>query len=426
MSSSRARARPDSSGVLIATLRRGLRGHLLRGATLRRRSALRRRSTLRRSALRRLRRRAGRHLLRLCGPAARVRRPAVQRLRRALGLRRVLALLDHEVLRAVRLLLVAVLEVLDEVVQGLLLVLRLQQVPDRLLDLGERLLLGRRHLRDLEDVVAELRLDGPLDLALRCGEDRRVEALLLLALRHVGQLAALCLGSVVGRVLLGHLLPRLTRLERLERGGGLRLLRVQDHEKVARLGLREALLVLVVVVRDLGVGDLALVLDDRLLKLVRQDREAHAVEQVGLALAGARQELLVVGLLRERLLLLLLEGGLDLLVGGRDVALLALLEQPLRGDQELHRLVAQPGVLLLALSLEVRGLRLGGALRDRLLRLGGGALREVRRVRGDDVLRLLAGRLRLLLRGGGEPVVELLLGDRRVADLGDRVRRNGI
>src|SRR3954447_8052406 len=268
ISSSRARARPDSSGVLIATLRRGLRGHLLRGATLRRRSALRRRATLRRSALRRLRRRAGRHLLRLRGPAARVRRPPVQRLRRALGLRRVLALLDYEVLRAVRLLLVAVLEVLDEVVQGLLLVLRLQQVPDRLLRLGQRLLLGRRHLRDLEDVVAELGLDRPLDLALRRAEDGRVEALFLLSLCDVRELAALRLRGVVGGVLLRNGLPRRAGIELLQRGGRLGLLRVQHHQEVARLGLGEALLVLVVVVRDLGVGDLALVLDDRLLELV--------------------------------------------------------------------------------------------------------------------------------------------------------------
>ena len=59
----------------------------------------------------------------------------------------------------------------------------------------------------------------------------------------------------------------------------------------------------------------------------------------------------VVGGLGERLLLLVLEGLLDLGVGHLHAALLGLLLHPLGLDQELHHLVAQALVLLLALLL---------------------------------------------------------------------------
>ena len=74
-------------------------------------------------------------------------------------LRRVLAVLRHVALAALRLLLPLLAEVLDERVQRLLLVLRGQQLLDRRLGLLERLLRGLGDLVDLEDVVAELRLD---------------------------------------------------------------------------------------------------------------------------------------------------------------------------------------------------------------------------------------------------------------------------
>ena len=72
-----------------------------------------------------------------------------------------------------------------------------------------------------------------------------------------------------------------------------------------------------------------------------------------LGLAGVLEELRVVGFLGERLLLLLVEGLLDLLVGDLDVLLLGLALDPLEGDQQLHHLVAQRVVLLLALGLEL-------------------------------------------------------------------------
>src|SRR5438094_1049330 len=99
-----------------------------------------------------------------------------------LGLRRVLAVLRDEVLAAVRLVLPLLAEVLDEAVKRLLLVLGGQQLLDRLLGLRQRLLRGRGDLLDLEDVVAELGLDRPVELALLGLEDRGVERLLLLAL----------------------------------------------------------------------------------------------------------------------------------------------------------------------------------------------------------------------------------------------------
>src|SRR4051794_18353671 len=419
IASRRASASPHRSGALTRgrpPFRGGLRRRLRRDLLRRRGAPLRRRGpTLRRH----------RHLLRRAGlrrGTAGLRRAAAHGRGRRLLLRRVVALVDDVVLRALRHLLVAVLEVLDEVVQRLLLRLRLEQVLDRRLDLLERLLLRRGDLRDAEDVVAELSLDRTRDHALLRAEDRGVEALLLLALGHAGELAALRLRGVVRGVLLGDLRPRGTRLDGLEGGVRLCLLGGEHDLEVTRLGLGEALLVLVVVVLDRSVGDGALVLDDALLQLVRQDRQLHAVEQVGLALTRGREELLVVGLLRERLLLLLLEGRLHFLVARRDLALCGLLREPLRGDQELQRLIAQPVVLLLALRLERLRIGLRHALRHRLLALRRDALREVRRVRGHGVLRLRAGALRLLLGGRVEPVGELGLRDLRVADLGDGVR----
>ena len=63
-------------------------------------------------------------------------------------------------------------------------------------------------------MIAELRLHGTDDLALVGREDRLVEGLLLLALGDGGQLAALRLGGLFDRVLLGDGLPRLAAVER--------------------------------------------------------------------------------------------------------------------------------------------------------------------------------------------------------------------
>ena len=82
---------------------------------------------------------------------------------------------------------------------------------DRRLGLLERLLVGRRDLVDLEDVVAELRLDRAVSSPFFAREDRVVERLLLLALGDAGQLAALGLGGVVDRVLLGDRLAKSRR-----------------------------------------------------------------------------------------------------------------------------------------------------------------------------------------------------------------------
>ena len=75
-------------------------------------------------------------------PAGEPRDPVV-----GLVLRSVLALDDAVVVRAVRLVLVVLAEVLDELVERLLLALRAQQVLDRLLRLLERLLRGLGDLR---------------------------------------------------------------------------------------------------------------------------------------------------------------------------------------------------------------------------------------------------------------------------------------
>ena len=123
---------------------------------------------------------------------------------------------------------------------------------------------------DLEDVVAERRLDRAEELALRGGEDGVVERLLLLALGDGRQLAALRLGLLVVRVLLGHGLEGLAALQRLLGLLGLRLLLRPDDAHVTPLGLGEARLVLVVVGLDLGVADLVLALDDLLADLRRR------------------------------------------------------------------------------------------------------------------------------------------------------------
>ena len=54
----------------------------------------------------------------------------------------------------------------EQALQGLLLALGGEELLDRRLGLLERLLRGLRDLLDLEDVVAELRLDRALQLAL--------------------------------------------------------------------------------------------------------------------------------------------------------------------------------------------------------------------------------------------------------------------
>ena len=189
-------------------------------------------------------------------------------------LRRVLAVLRREVVAAVGLVLPLLAEVLDERVQRLLLVLRREQLLDRRRRLLERLLRGLVDLVDLEDVVAELGLDRTLELALLGLEDRVVERLLLLALGDRRQLAALRLGGVVDRVLLGDLRERLAGLERRLGLLGLRLRLGQDDAQVAPLGLGELGLVLVVVVLDLLVGDLVLALGDLVADLVREQRRA--------------------------------------------------------------------------------------------------------------------------------------------------------
>ena len=109
-----------------------------------------------------------------------------------------------------------------------------------------------------------------------------------------------------------HFSPPSTRLLGLERLG---LVLGQDHLEVAALGLRELLLVLVVVVLDLAVGDVLAALGDLLADLVREHVEPDAEQEVLLGLAGGLQEALVGLLVRERLVLGLLELALDLGVG---------------------------------------------------------------------------------------------------------------
>src|SRR4029077_20883140 len=97
-----------------------------------------------------------------------------------------------------------------------------------------------------------------------------VERLLLLAGLHAGELAAGGLGGLVDRVLLGHRLPALAAVQRRLGLVGLGLRLGQHDVQVALLGLGEAGLVLVVVLRDVGLGDLALVLGDLGADLVGQ------------------------------------------------------------------------------------------------------------------------------------------------------------
>src|SRR4051794_1169673 len=197
---------------------------------------------------------------------------------RRLRLRAVLAVGGREALAAARLAPPALAVVLAELVERLALGVALQDLLDRRLGLGERLLLGGRDLRDLEDVVAELRLHRAGQLALLRLEDRLVQRLLLLALGDVGEQAALRLRGLVDRVLLRDALPRLTGLQRalgLLRAG---LLLGEHDPEAAALGRRELRLVLVVVGLDLGVRDLARGLRDLLGQLLLQQLVALLVE----------------------------------------------------------------------------------------------------------------------------------------------------
>ena len=342
---------------------------------------------------------------------------AGRRGRRRRRLRSVLALLGHVALAALGAVLPLLLEVRDELVERLLLVLRLQRLADRLLRLLLRLLRGLLDLLDLEHVVAELRLHRADDLAALGGEDTLVERLLERALGLRGQLAALRLGGLVDRVLLRDVLPRLAALERGLGLLGLRLALGEHDPQVTPLGLGEALLVLVVEVLDLGVGDLVLALDHVVADLVGQQVELDALHHVLLGLAVVLEELRVVGFLREALLLLLVERLLDLGVRDLDAELLGLALDPLERRQELEHLVAQLLVLLLALLLELLvgllGLALGRLRRGLLLVLD--ALGVLRRV-GHGGVGLAAG-----LGRDRHPVLEVVLLDRGAVDLGDGV-----
>src|SRR5919204_99723 len=110
-------------------------------------------------------------------------------------------------LRAARRLRVALLIVGHELVQRILLLLRADDVEDRVVRFLLGLLRGLRDRVDLEDVIAELGLDRSDDLALGSVEDRGVERLLLLALGHAREPAALRLRGLIDRVLLRHLAP---------------------------------------------------------------------------------------------------------------------------------------------------------------------------------------------------------------------------
>ena len=246
--------------------------------------------------------------------------------RRRLRLRRVLALVHDEALATVRLRLPLLAQLGVELVVGGLLVARLQLLADRRGRLLQRLLLGRRDLLDLEDVVAELDLDRAAELALVGREQRRVEVLLLRALGDAQQLAALALGGVVDRVALGDGRPALIALERLQRGVGVGLGLRQHEADVARLGLREARLVLLVERRDGLVGHLVGALDGLLAQLRVDGVEGDLEARVGDRHARLLEELLEVGLLREGVLDGLLVGLVVLLRGDLD----ALLARPRR------------------------------------------------------------------------------------------------
>src|SRR4051794_671020 len=159
------------------------------------------------------------------------------------GLRAVLAVGGLVAVRALRLFLPALREVLHEGVQRLLLVLGLERLLDRLLGLGQRLLRGVGDAGDREDVVAVLGLDRALELVLGGREDGLVQVGVERALGLRGQLAAGGLGGVVDRVLLGDRGPGVARLQ----GGvglvGVALLLGQYDAQVTLLGLGEAGLV---------------------------------------------------------------------------------------------------------------------------------------------------------------------------------------
>src|SRR3954469_1581808 len=256
--------------------------------------------------------------------------------RRRRGLRAVLAGGRLEVLGALGLGLPALREVLHERVQRLLLVLGGERLLDLGLGLRERLLAGRRDALDDEVVVAVLGLDRPGERVLLGREHGLVELLVQRALGLRRQLAAVGLRGVVDRVLLGHGLPGLAGLERRAGGGGLGLGLGQHDAQVALLRLGETGLVLVVEVGDRRVGDHVLALDDLLVDLGRQQVALDALHDVVLRLAGGLEELLVVGVLREALLLLLVEGLLDLGVGDLDVLRGRLALDPLEGRQQLQ------------------------------------------------------------------------------------------
>src|SRR5690606_35168340 len=148
------------------------------------------------------------------------------------------------------------------------------EAADRLLRLLERLLVGRRDLRDLEDVPAELRLHRAAELAALGGEERLVELLFLLALRDAGELAALVLRRLVDREVLRDGAEGLAARQPAARLVGLRLRARHDDGGVTALGLGEALLVLLVVLLDVLVGDLVGALEHLLADLVRDEVEA--------------------------------------------------------------------------------------------------------------------------------------------------------
>ena len=208
------------------------------------------------------------------------------------------------------------------------------------LDCSRLCLRGLRDLGDAEDVVARVGLDRAGDLALDGREDGRVERRVLLALGDAEQLAALVLGGGVDRSSLATL-PTTSRRPRPRclASCALAWLLVRIDLEVAPLGLRELLLVLVVVVLDLAVGDVLAALGDLLADLVREHVEPHPEEQVLLGLAGGLQEALVGLLVRERLVLGLLELALDLLRRSRSRRAPWPRRRSIRGDQELHHLL---------------------------------------------------------------------------------------
>ncbi len=267
------------------------------------------------------------------GTAAGRRRGRRRRLRAVGAVARLVAL------RALRLGAPAAREVLHEAVERLLLVLAGERLLDLRRGLGERQLGRRRDPGDGEVVVAVRGLDRALDLVLLRAEHRGVEVRVERALGLRGDLAAGVLRRGVDRVLLGDRVPGVAALQRVVGllGGGLVL--GHDHPQIALLGLLHLRLVLVVEVGDRGVGDLVLALGDLVADLVREQVELDALQDVLLALAGGLEELLVVGLRRERLLLLVGEGLLDVGVGDLDALLGGLALDPAERDQQLQRLV---------------------------------------------------------------------------------------